>query len=147
MNRLIVVAVVVGTIVAVADGRHTGRLAIAVFAALAVAIVGQGIRRRVTETEVDQTMSLIAEQPPERPSVATHDITELATTIGRGRRGELPSDIADRIRSIAHHRLDDIDAQRRTAPAVLSPTLTGVLDGADVRAEQLNALLTELEAL
>lgn len=146
MRRLVATAVVAATAVAVADGRSTGRLAILAVAALVVIVVGRGVRRRLSDSDTDPALSMIAELPPQRPSVATHDITELATTIGRGRRGELPIEIADRIRTIARQRLDDTDAAR-SSPAVLSPTLTGVLDGGDVRAEHLDALLTELERL
>lgn len=145
MERLIAPVLTIVTVVAVADGRYTGPLALVMFATVVIGSLAIALRERTADVEPDLTLAFIAEESPARPSVATHDITELAGSLGRGRRGTLPVEIVDRLRTIARERLDDRDVRHGEAQVEVSPVLASVLDGAQLRTDQLDAVLTELE--
>lgn len=147
MRRLVAPALAVVTVAVIADGRYTGPLALVMFAIVFIGVLGHAIRQRTADTEPDLTLAFIAEDAPDRPSIATHDITEIANALGRGRRGTVAVEIADRLRAIASERLDDRDLRHGDVPAEVSPTLASMLEGAELRADQLDSVLTELERL
>lgn len=137
LGMVLVVAVV-------AHERHVGRFALLAAGAAVLVVIAGELVPSLLGLDTGPTQTFVAEEPPDRPAVATHDLNELVTALTATRHGVLPSDVADRVRSIATRRLGTVDGGDQ--PPV-SSCLAAVLAGADLRAAELDAVLGELEAL